>query len=82
MEIQLIVSDTCEACNRTRKIWTDACQQLNVQLEIMDLDVAEGRVLVDLLDIKSFPALVINKQVKAVGHPDRFTAIELIKSQF
>jgi hypothetical protein len=58
-----------------------ACQQFNVPLEVMDLDGAEGKVLVNTLHIKSFPALVLNTQVKAVGHPDMRTAVGLIASQ-
>ena len=78
MKLQLVLAGPYQACIQTQQIWTEACQQHGFDLETTDLDSDIGKKLEQTLNIKSFPALIIDGQVKAVGHPDRDAAFKLI----
>ena len=80
MKLQLILAGPYETCLNTRKIWTNACDKHGLKLEVTDLESEAGQKLEAELNIKSFPALLVNNQVKAVGHPDSSAATELINN--
>jgi len=80
--LQLILAGPYQACLNTKKIWNEACKQYSLEIEITNLDEQLGKTLEKDLNIKSFPALIVNNEVKAVGHPNRDAAFELIKKLF
>ena len=80
MKLQLILAGPYETCNNTRRVWAQACDKHGLKLEVTDLESDTGQRLEAELNIKSFPALLVNNQVKAVGHPDSKAATELINN--
>jgi len=78
MNLQLILAGPYEACNKTGDIWKQSCEAYQLELEILDLESETGQSLEKELNIKSFPALIADKQVVAVGHPDKDSALLLI----
>lgn len=78
MKFQLILAGPYTSCQHTHQIWGKACDDRDLKLEIINLDSETGQTLEKDLNIKSFPALIVDGQVKAVGHPDAASAAELI----
>lgn len=81
-KLQLILAGPYQACLNTKKIWTEACKHYSLEVETTDLDEEPGISLEKDLKIKSFPAFIVDNEVKAVGHPNRDAAFELIKKLF
>ena len=80
MEAILILAGPYSSCNATQIIWEEQCNNKNIKLKIFDLTHKDGQELSSKLNIKSFPALVINNKVVAVGHPDKQTAQKVIQA--
>ncbi len=80
MEAILILAGPYSSCNATQIIWEEQCNNKNIELKIFDLTHKDGQELSSKLNIKSFPALVINNKVVAVGHPDKQTAQKVIQA--
>ncbi len=78
MKLQLILMGHYPSCETAEEIWQAACDSHDIELEVLDLDSAEGSALADRLGLKSFPALIKNNQVLAIGNPDAQTASELL----
>ncbi len=78
MKFQLILAGPYISCQHTRQVWGKACDSRDLELEIIDLESETGQKLEKTLNIKSFPALIVDGQIKAVGHPDAASATELI----
>ena len=80
MKAILILAGPYSSCNATQIIWEEQCNNKNIELEIFDLTHKDGQELSSKLNIKSFPALIINNKVVAVGHPDKQIAQKVIQS--
>ena len=80
MKAILILAGPYSSCDATELIWKEACKTKNIDLETFDLTHKEGLELSTQLNIKSFPALVINNNVVAVGHPNEKDALNIMKS--
>lgn len=80
MKAVLILAGPYSSCVATQNIWQDSCSKHDIEFEIHDLTDNIGKELAEKLNIKSFPALIINKKVVAVGHPDEQTAEKLIQT--
>ena len=78
MKVQLVLAGSYTSCVKTRQIWQQACEKYHVDLQILDLEQKAGQTLAQQLNLKTFPALVIEGEVKAVGHPDEHSATALI----
>jgi hypothetical protein len=78
MELTLILSESLSSSDSTQQIWQDACVNQNIVLNVLDLNNENGQILARQLNLKSFPALVFNNNVTAVGHPDKQTAEKII----
>lgn len=52
----------------------------NMELETLDITHQEGLELSNELNIKSFPALVVNHKIVAVGHPNEKNALKIIET--
>ena len=81
MKAILILAGPFSSCNATEIIWEEACKEKDIKLETFESTHTEGKKISNELNIKSFPALVINNKVVAVGHPDKQTAQKVIQSQ-
>jgi len=81
-KLQLILAGPYQACLNTKAIWTEACNQYGLSIETTDLDEEPGISLEKNLNIKSFPAFIVNNEVKAVGHPNKDAAFKLVTDLF
>ena len=80
MKAILILAGPYSSCIATQNIWADSCSKHDIEFETQDLSQAAGKELAKKLKIKSFPALVINDKVIAVGHPDEQAAEKIIQA--
>lgn len=80
MKAILILAGPFSSCNATEIVWKEACKTKNIELETFDLTHKEGENLSSQLKIKSFPALIIDNKVIAVGHPNEKDALKIIQS--
>ncbi|MCK4865331.1 MAG: thioredoxin family protein [Gammaproteobacteria bacterium] len=81
MKAILILAGPYSSCIATQNIWQDSCSKHNIEFEIHDLTGNIGKKLAEKLNIKSFPALIVNNKVVAVGHPaDEQAAEKLIQT--
>ena len=55
-------------------MWQALFNNNNIEFETHDLSEAIGKDIVEKHNIKSFPALIINDKVVAVGHPNEEVA--------
>lgn len=79
MKAILILAGPYSTCVATQNIWQDSCSKHGIELETHDALETAGKELSEKLNIKSFPALVVNDKVIAVGHPDEQTAEKIIQ---
>ena len=68
------------SCKATQLIWEKLCDDKGIKLEIFNLTNKDGQEFAAKLNIKSFPALIIDDKVVAVGHPNEQTAEKVIQS--
>lgn len=80
MKLQLLLSRQTDNYLETRDIWQQACRQLELPLEIVDLEDPVGENLAENLNIRSFPVLLVDGMIKAVGRPKSGDAITLLQS--
>ncbi len=80
MKAILILAGPYSSSFETEVIWKDTCLKNNIEFEMYDLSNHIGKELALKLDIKSFPVLIVNDNIVAVGHPDEQTAEKVIQS--
>jgi glutaredoxin len=78
MKAILILAGPYSSCMATQEIWEDSCAEYNIELESFDLSNEAAQRYIEQFNLKSFPALIINNKVVAVGHPTNLTAIKLL----
>lgn len=78
MKLILVLAGPYNSCIATKDVWQQSCIKHNLDIEVTDLDAKKGQKLTRDLKLKSFPALIYNNKVIAVGHPDDKTADEII----
>jgi len=74
MKAILILAGPYSSCSETQLIWDKLCISKGVKLTVYDLTNKDGKKIANELNIKSFPALIIDNKVIAVGHPNEETA--------
>lgn len=79
MKAVLILAGPYSSCLATRDIWKSICMKNNIEFEMYDLTNNTGKEIAQKLNIKSFPALIINNKVVAVGHPNEKSAENVIQ---
>ncbi|VAW99742.1 hypothetical protein MNBD_GAMMA22-2914 [hydrothermal vent metagenome] len=79
MKLILIISGSCLSCKAAHDIWLTTCQSYDIKLSTWDFENETGKNIAEQLDIKSFPALINNKKIIAVGCPNAATAKKIIK---
>ena len=80
MKAILILAGPYSSCSATELIWKEACKDKDIKLTTFDSSQNEGLKLSTELKVKSFPALIINNKVIAVGHPDEKSAQKIISN--
>ena len=63
----------------TELIWEEACKNKGITLTTLDSSHNDGQKLSSKLNVKSFPALIIDNKIIAVGHPDKQDAANVIQ---
>ena len=64
----------------TKNIWQALCDDNHIEFETYDIADAIGKDIAEQHNIKSFPALIVNDKVVAVGHPDEDVARKVFDS--
>ena len=80
MKAVLILAGPYSSCITTQQIWQNECTDNNIELAVFDLTDAAAQTYIEQFNLKSFPALIINNKVVAVGHPTNLTANKLISN--
>lgn len=78
MKLLLIIAGHYSSCLAAREIWQTQCAQAGIELEVADMDEPHARERIQQLDLKSFPALLADNHILAVGSPDQATAKRII----
>jgi len=79
MKAILILAGPYSSCSATENIWKKLCNDNEIELEIFDLTNIDGQDFAKKLNIKSFPAFIIDNKVVAVGHPNEESAANVIQ---
>ncbi len=77
MNLYLIL-DTNPASHEAEIIWRDACKDTGDTLEIVNTSDTRHHNLVEQLQLNTFPALIQDNRVLAVGIPTRENAWKLL----
>ena len=80
MKAILILAGADSSCSATELIWKEVCKDKDISLTTFDSTNNEGQELSSRLKVKSFPALIIDNKVIAVGHPDEKSAKKVISN--
>lgn len=78
MKLILVLAGPYSSCQKTQQVWQEVCLKQNIELDAIDLEHERGLALADQLNLKSFPALIDNNKVIAVGNPDIQKAEKII----
>ena len=78
MKLILLLAGPYSSCMKTQQVWEEACLNVNIELEVFDLESNRGQQLAEHLNLKSFPALILNNKVIAVGNPNEQKAAKII----
>ena len=78
VKIYLLLSGSYPSCQQTRQVWQEACEQFGLELISYDIEDTRGETLARTLAVNTFPALIVENKVCAVGHPNRGSAYDLI----
>ena len=74
MKAILILAGSDSSNSATDLIWNEACNNKGITLTTLDSTHNDGQKLSSQLNVKSFPALIIDNKIVAVGHPDKQSA--------
>lgn len=80
MKAILILAGSDSSNSATELIWEEACKNKGISLTTLDSNHSDGQKPSSKLNIKSFPALIINNKIVAVGHPDEKSAKKVISN--
>ena len=67
MKVQLLVSNTCAPCDQAVKVWRGVVAERELDFSVVNLAEPEGQRLVDHLQLKTIPALVVDGVLVAIG---------------
>ena len=77
MDLCLILDEN-PASTDAENIWRDACQRVGNSLAVLKPDDPKYQTVLEQLGLNTFPALVLDKRVLAVGIPTTETANKLL----
>lgn len=80
MKAILLLAGPYSSCDATKHIWQDICEKNNIDFESYEASNEAGREIALKHNIKSFPALIINEKVVAVGHPDEKSSARIFEA--
>lgn len=80
MKLILILAGPYSACISTEDIWSVACAAQGIEIETYNIDEQEGENIANKYNLNSFPALIYEDKIIAVGHPSKEEAHKIIKN--
>lgn len=81
MEIFLLTTDWCESCREAEALWRQVCEESGTAFRALNIEEDEqARAFAERLTLSSYPALLCDGKVLAVGLPSAEKARELISS--
>ncbi|MDH5570878.1 MAG: thioredoxin family protein [Gammaproteobacteria bacterium] len=80
MNIQLVLARNTPHGQHTEKIWQTVCTKNSLELQVHDIETQQAQTLIEQINIKTFPALIVDKKIIAVGNPDHKTAERIFQS--
>ena len=80
MKAIIVLAGPDSSCDATKKIWQNICKKNNIDFETYEANNESGKHILIKYNVKSFPALIINEKVVAVGHPDKNSAEKLFQN--
>lgn len=78
MKVELLVADWSPSCRRAEAVWRQVAEQGGVDFEVVDVDQPRGQALMQRLQLKTIPALLIDGQLVAIGVQNEQTARAII----
>jgi thioredoxin-like negative regulator of GroEL len=78
MKLELLVADWSPSCRRAEAVWQQIAQERGVEVQIIDVDQPQGQALMQRLQLKTIPALLIDGQLVAIGVQSEQAARALI----
>jgi len=76
--VKVLLNDHCESCQSAVDIWSEVCQARHIECQVLDLDSKEGRQLAEQMQLATFPAIVIDGRLRAIGASSRAEAERLL----
>lgn len=78
MLLQLIILENEASSAGVQDMWREVCQARGMELKIIDANGAEGKKLANTLALSTFPALVIDGEIKVIGIPEKQMADKVL----
>lgn len=80
MEVWLLVIADCPSCREAEGVWRTATAERTAGFQVADARTdPEGRRLAEGLRLRTFPAVIIDGELKAVGVQSRAQALALLE---
>jgi thioredoxin-like negative regulator of GroEL len=67
VKVELLVADWSPSCRRAEAVWRQVAYERAIELEVLDVDQPQGQALMQRLQLKTIPALLIDGQLVAIG---------------
>lgn len=81
MEIWLLVRADCPTCREARSVWQQAAADKGVPFQCVDAEAdPTGRQLAQRHGLRTYPAVVIDDRLMAVGVQSRAQALALLEN--
>jgi len=78
MNLRLILGE--QPAQDVTHIWREACKQAHHTLEVLEPGRPATRALIERLRLNTFPALLLDERVLAVGNPTPERARQVLRS--
>lgn len=81
MKLELLVITPCTLCRKAQEIWEEISRTRHIAFRTVDVADTEGAAIMDRLDLKTVPAILVDGQLKGVGVQSKEQAIAIIDTQ-
>jgi hypothetical protein len=79
MHMQLILADNCDSCHRLESMWRSLCVEYHWNYEALHIQHnKKAQELAEQLQLVTFPALLVDGVVKAVGSHNKQEALAIL----
>lgn len=79
MQVELLVTDDCPACEKAAAVWRAACTAAGAELAVRNLGEPETLQLARRWRLGTVPAVIIDGELMAVGVQDDAQARSLLE---